>query len=54
MTTNLLYGLAVILIIFWVIGFVGYDKGGVIHILLIGAIIIVVLKATQGRGRFKF
>ena len=37
--SNLLYLIAVILIIGWAIGFVGYGAGGLIHILLVLAII---------------
>ena len=36
---NLLYVVAVILIIIWAIGFIGYNAGGIIHILLVIAII---------------
>ncbi len=32
---NLLYAIAVILIIGWAIGFLGYNTGGIIHILLV-------------------
>ncbi|HCE53499.1 MAG TPA: lmo0937 family membrane protein, partial [Lutibacter sp.] len=32
---NLLYTVAVILIILWAIGFVGFQVGGIIHILLV-------------------
>ena len=46
---NLLYVLAVILIIAWAIGFVGYSVGGLIHILLIIALISVLLGIIQGR-----
>ena len=46
---NLLYVLAVILIIAWAIGFVGFHVGGIIHILLIIAIIAVILRVIQGR-----
>ena len=46
---NLLYIIAVILIIFWAIGFVGYSAGGIIHILLVIALIAVVLRIIQGR-----
>ena len=47
---NLLYLVAVILIIAWLIGFfgVGYT-GGIIHILLVIAIIAVILRIIQGR-----
>ncbi len=45
---NLLYIIAVILIIGWAIGFVGYGLGGVIHILLVIAVISVLLRIIQG------
>lgn len=46
---NLLYVIAVILIIAWAIGFVGYQAGGIIHILLVIAVIAVILRVIQGR-----
>ena len=46
---NLLYIIAVILIIAWAIGFVGYSAGGIIHVLLVIAIIAVILRLIQGR-----
>jgi len=47
---NLLYLVAVILIILWLIGFVGYRfGGGLIHILLVIAVIAVLLRVIQGR-----
>jgi hypothetical protein len=46
---NLLYVIAVILIIAWAIGFIGYRAGGIIHILLVIAIIAVILRVIQGR-----
>lgn len=46
---NLLYIIAVILIIGWLIGFVGYNAGGIIHILLVIAAIAVILRIIQGR-----
>jgi len=47
---NLLYVIAVILIIAWAIGFIGYSAGGIIHILLVIAIIAIVLRLIQGRS----
>jgi hypothetical protein len=41
--TNLLYLVAVILIIGWVLGFFVYSAGGMIHILLVIAIIALLL-----------
>ena len=45
---NLLYLIAAILIIAWAIGFLGYHAGGVIHILLIIAIIAILLRVIRG------
>lgn len=47
---NLLYTIAVILVIIWAIGFFGYATGGLIHILLVIAIIAVLLRLIRGRG----
>ncbi len=46
---NILYALAVILVIGWAIGFIGYNVGGLIHILLVIALIAVVLRIIQGQ-----
>jgi len=46
---NLLYTVAVILVIAWAIGFFGYATGGIIHILLVIAIIAILLRLIQGR-----
>lgn len=46
---NLLYMIAVVLVIVWAIGFLGYSMGGLIHILLVIAIISVILRVIQGR-----
>ena len=47
---NLLYIIAVILVIAWLIGFLGYHAGGLIHILLVIAIIAVLLRLIRGTG----
>jgi len=49
---NILYFIAVILIIAWLIGFVGYGLGSIIHILLVIAIIAIILRLIQGRRTF--
>jgi hypothetical protein len=46
---NLLYLVAVILVIAWAIGFIGYSAGGIIHILLVIAIIAIIFRVIQGR-----
>lgn len=46
----MLYTIAVILIIAWLLGLVtSYTMSGLIHILLVVAIIIVLLRVIQGR-----
>jgi Family of unknown function (DUF5670) len=43
--------LAIVLIILWVLGLVSsYTLGGFIHILLVIAIIVIVLRVIQGRS----
>ena len=46
----MLYTLAVILLILWVLGMVGsYTLGGLIHVLLLVALVMVVLSLVSGR-----
>jgi hypothetical protein len=45
---NLLYLVAVILILFWAIGFFAYSFGSIIHVLLVIAIIAVLLRVISG------
>ena len=48
----MLWTIAVILVILWLLGLVSsYTMGGFIHILLILAVIVVVLNIFQGRRR---
>lgn len=46
---NLLYVLAVIIVIAWAIGFIGYSASGLIHVLLVIALISVLLGVIQGK-----
>jgi len=46
---NLLYVVAVILLIAWAVGFIGYSAGGIIHILLVIAVIAILFRLIQGR-----
>lgn len=48
--SNLLYTVAVILVIFWAIGFFAYSLGSIIHILLVIAVIAVIFRLIQGRN----
>ena len=46
----MLFTIAVILIILWILGFsMAYTLGGLIHILLVLAIIVVLVRVIQGR-----
>ena len=47
---NLLYLIAVILIIFWALGFFVYSAGSIIHILLVIAVIAILLRLIRGKG----
>jgi hypothetical protein len=46
---SLLYLIAVLMIIGWLIGFVGYSLGGLIHFLIVIAIIAILLDVIRGR-----
>ena len=46
---NLLYSIAVLLIIVWAIGFIGFNLGGLMHLLLLIAAVAVLLRLIQGR-----
>ncbi len=46
--SNLLYLIAVILIIGWVLGFFVYSAGSIIHILLVIAVIAILLNIIRG------
>jgi hypothetical protein len=46
----MLYTIAVVLIVLWLLGLVSsYTMGGFIHVLLVIAIIVVLLNLIQGR-----
>ena len=46
---NLLYTIAIILIILWALGFFVYNIGSLVHILLVIAVIAVILRLIKGR-----
>ena len=48
---NILYVIAVILVIAWLVGFLGYAAGGLIHILLVLAVIAILLNIIGGGRR---
>lgn len=46
----MLWAIAVLLIILWILGFLSsYTMGGFIHILLVVAIVVVLIRIIQGR-----
>jgi hypothetical protein len=46
----MLYTIAVILVILWVLGLVSsYTMGGFVHLLLVIAIVVVLVRVIQGR-----
>jgi len=45
---NLLYLIAVVLIIAWAIGFLAYGAGALIHILLVIAVVAILLRIISG------
>ena len=47
--SNLLYIVAVILVIGWLIGVFALNAGGIIHVLLVIAAIAIILRVIQGR-----
>ncbi len=50
---NLLYYIAVIIIIVWAIGFFAYGTSGIIHILLVIAVIAIALRLIRGGSNTK-
>ncbi len=45
---NLLYAIAVILLIGWALGFFVYSVGSVIHLLLVIAVIAIIFRLIRG------
>ncbi|MFY8090414.1 MAG: lmo0937 family membrane protein [Chitinophagaceae bacterium] len=46
---NLLYTVAIILVVLWAIGYLGYQAGGIIHLLLVIAIVAILLRVIKGK-----
>jgi hypothetical protein len=47
--SNLLYTVAVVLIILWALGFFVYSATGIIHILLVIAVIAILFRVIKGK-----
>jgi hypothetical protein len=45
----MLWTIIVILVVLWLLGFIGHFGGGLIHLLLVVAVVIVIINLIQGR-----
>jgi multisubunit Na+/H+ antiporter MnhE subunit len=46
----MLYTIAMILLVMWVLGLItSYTMGGFVHILIVAAVVIVLVRVVQGR-----
>lgn len=46
---NILYVVAIVLVVLWILGLVTAAFGSLIHVLLVIAIVVVLLRVIQGR-----
>ncbi len=46
---SMLYTIAVILIVLWLLGFIAHVGGGLIHLLLVIAVIVIIYRLVTGR-----
>ena len=46
---NLLWGIAVVLVVLWLLGFSLHIAGGFIHLLLVVALVVVAFRLVSGR-----
>lgn len=47
--SNILYTVAVILVVLWAIGYLGFHAGAIIHLLVI-AVIAILLRIIKGKN----
>jgi hypothetical protein len=47
---SMLWTVFVVLIVLWLLGFLGHIAGGFIHLLLVIAVIVLVIRLAQGRA----
>lgn len=47
---QMLWTVFVVLIVLWLLGFMGHIAGGFIHLLLVIAVIVLVVRLVQGRA----
>jgi hypothetical protein len=49
--SKMLETIAVVLVVLWLLGFVtSYTMGGFIHVLLVIAVVVILLRVIRGRG----
>jgi len=46
----MIWGILVILLVLWVLGFIADVAGGLIHLLLVAAAVVLVVKLVTGRS----
>jgi len=46
---NILYVIAIILVIGWLLGYFAFHVGGIIHVLLIVALVVIILRVISGK-----
>ncbi len=47
---NLLWGVVVVLVVLWLLGFAMHVGGGLIHLLLVIAVVVIIVRLVTGRG----
>ena len=47
--TSMLWTIIVILVVLWLLGFIGHFGGGLIHLLLVIAVVVLIINLIQGR-----
>jgi hypothetical protein len=48
---NLLYVIAVILIVVWAVGYLGLHAHGIIHVLPVFVLVIIIIRVLQGKRK---
>jgi hypothetical protein len=46
--SNILYLVAIVLVILWAVGYLGFQQHGIIHVLLVIALLAVILRVIKG------
>jgi hypothetical protein len=46
---DMLYTIIAVLVVLWLVGFIGHIGGGLIHILLVAAVVIFIFNLLAGR-----